>query len=329
MWKKAVVLGSSVLVVISATFVVNETAQIVSLANTISPTLGRVVLGSLMALYGAVIIVPVALFICTPKPISPPPDEKGPDYQTYLRRLAGRLVNNPNLTGTVALNDRTQIEAALRLLDSKADEVIKKSASILFVSTAVSQSGRLDALMVLVEQTRLVWRLAHIYDQRPAPRDFVRLYANVGAGIFAASSLEDMDICARIAPVIHQAVAHLSILHVASVVPGVGQAADKVTDIVLNAVVDGTANAYLTLRVGIMCQIYCRSITIVDRTIARRNASVAAAAMLGSVVGTTAAGVIKAIIAAAGETSGVAVQSAVSGVRAAATKLNPFGAMEK
>lgn len=73
MWKKAVVLGSSVLVVISATFVVNETAQIVSLANTISPTLGRVVLGSLMALYGAVIIVPVALFIRTPKPISPPP----------------------------------------------------------------------------------------------------------------------------------------------------------------------------------------------------------------------------------------------------------------
>jgi hypothetical protein len=330
MWKKWLALGSSVVIVVSVTFVVNQTAQIVSLANTISPVLGRVTLAGLLAFYAAVLLVPVTLFFRMPKPMSPPADEKSPEYQAYLLRLGRRLATNPSLASTVALNDRTQIEGALRLLDSKADEAIKKSASILFVSTAVSQNGRLDALMVLAEQTRLIWRVAHIYDQRPALRNLGSLYANVGATLFAANALEDMDIGAQVTPVIQQAVGHLSVLHMASLVPGLGQAADKVTDIVINAVIEGTANAYLTLRVGIICKVYCRAMTTVDRTVARRSAAVAAAAMLGSVVGTSAAAAVKAIVAAAGQAGESAALSAATGVRSAVTKLNPFkGIAEK
>ena len=91
------------------------------------------------------------------------------------------------------MNDRASIESALKVPDAKADDIIKRTASTLFVTTAVSQNGRLDALMVLADQTRLIWQVAHIYNQRPTLRDFGRLYANVGATLFAASELEDLD----------------------------------------------------------------------------------------------------------------------------------------
>jgi hypothetical protein len=344
MLRKLVLFGSLFVLVCSTVFVINQTAQVVSLANTISPALARIVLCALLTVYAVVILVPVVLLIRLPKPMIPPADEQSPGYQTYLRRLGARLAGNPHLIGADSLNDRTSIEAALQVLDAKADEVIRRAASTLFVSTAVSQSGKLDGLMVLAAQSRLIWQIAHIYNQRPSPRDFGRLYANVGAAIFAANALEDMDIGAQIAPVIHQAVAHLSILHVASVVPGVGQAADKVTDIVVNAFVEGTANAYLTLRVGIVCRTYCRSLTALDSREARRNASIAAASMLGSIVSGSVGKVIKAITAAVAKAgqSGVksaaaaamkvgqsGVESTASHIRLAASKLNPFKAVSK
>jgi len=95
---------------------------------------------------------------------------------------------------------------------------------------------------------------------------------------------------------------------------------------VIDAVVDGTANAYLTLRVGIVCQSYCRSITAVDSRQARRNASIAAASMLGSIVSTSAASVAKAIVAGAMKAGQSGAESAVTRLRRTGSKLNPFKA---
>jgi Domain of unknown function (DUF697) len=324
--KKLVSFGSLLVLVCSAIFVVNQTAQVVSLANTISPALGRVVLCVLLTIYAVALLVPVALLIRLPRSMIPPTDEQSPQYQTYLRRLGVRLAGNPLLTCAGSLDDRASVESALNVLDAKADEVVKRAASALFVSTAVSQNGKLDALMVLVAQTRLIWQVAHIYNQRPNPRDLWRLYPDVGAAIFAANAIEDMDIGAQIAPVIQQAALHLSALHAASLVPWVGQAADKMTDIVINAVVDGTANAYLTLRVGIVCRSYCRSITALDRKKARRNVSIVAASMLGSIVSASAASVVKAILAGAMKAGQSGAESAVTRLRRTSSRLNPFKA---
>ncbi len=316
MWKRLVTVFTLLVFVFATTFIVNQTAQVVSLANTVSPVLGKIVLIGLLVVYAAVILVPVALLLLLPKPIIPPPDEQSVEYQTYLRRLGARLAANPELIDAGPLNDRISIESALKILDAKADGIIKKTASTLFVTTAVSQNGSLDAIMVLAEQARLIWRVAHIYNQRPAPQEFGSLYANVGATVFAASQLEDLDVREQIEPVIRAAVGG----GVASFVPGLAE----VASIVMNAVLDGTANAYLTLRVGIICQTYCRSMTAIDRKTARRNSSLAAASMLGSIVAGSAGSVIKAIAAATRKAGGSVVESAATGIRGAAAKLNPF-----
>lgn len=316
MTKKLVVLASLFVLVSSLIFVINQTAQVVALAGTISPLLARIVLVALLILYAAVIAVPLVIFIRLPKGMTPPPDEQSDEYRLYLRRLAARLTLNPNLAGHTPLDTRESIHSALAILDAKADDIIKETASRLFISTAISQNGRLDALMVLAEQSRLIYRLAHLYNQRPALREFAKLYANVGATLFAARQLDDPNIREQIQPVFNAVLGHAAI----SLVPGVA----PVASIVVNSLLDGTANAFLTLRVGVICQNYCRCIHPANRNAIRRNSSLAAASMLGAIVLASAGTVSKAMMAAAKRAGEATVESATAGLRGAGARLNPF-----
>jgi hypothetical protein len=316
MAKRLIFIASLFVLVSSTVFIINQTAQVVALANTVSPLMGRVVLGILLIIYVVVITIPVVIFIRLPKGMTPPADDQSEEYRVYLRRLAARLVLNPALSGVTTTADRESIEATLRILDGKAEGIVKETASRLFVSTAISQNGRLDALMVLTEQSRLIYRIAHLYNQRPTLREFGALYANVGATLFAASQLDDLNISEQIQPVFNAVLGHAAI----SLLPGVA----PVASIVLNSMLDGTANAFLTLRVGVICQSYCRSIKVVSRSIIRRNASVVAASMLGSIVLASAGSVSKAMVAAAKRAGGATVESATAGIRGAGARLNPF-----
>jgi hypothetical protein len=298
-------------------FIINQTAQVVMLAGTISPLLAKVVLYALLGLYTLALLVPLVLLWRLPKSVVPPQAEHTPEYEAFLRCLSTRLAKNPHLMTTgVALDNRAGIEKALTLLDATANAIICSAASSVFVSTAVSQNGRLDALMVLAAQTRLIWRVTHVYNQRPSLQDFIRLYANIAATLFAASELDDLDLREQVEPVIKATIGG----SIAGLVPGV----TTVASIIVQSVLEGTANAYLTLRVGLIAQTYCRALTSVNRRHARRYASVTAAGMLGGIVSASAANVIKAIIRAAKQAGASTVESAAAGIRGVGAKLNPF-----
>ena len=93
-----------------------------------------------------------------------------------------------------------EIEAAVRQLSVEADSVVRRTASTVFLSTALMQNGRLDGLIVLFTQIQMVNRIARIYVQRPSPRELLRLYENVGGTAFVASSLESLDLGEMVAP---------------------------------------------------------------------------------------------------------------------------------
>jgi hypothetical protein len=316
MTKKLILIASLFVIFTTTIFIVNQTAQVVSLAGTIHPVFGRAVLLLLIAIYAFVIAVPGIAMLRLPKGMIAPPDENSDEYRNYLRCLGARLTCNPNVSCTTPLDRRDSIESAIATLDVKADAIINETAARLFVSTAISQNGRLDALMVLVEQSRLIYRIAHIYNQRPTLQEFARLYSNVGVTLFAARQLDDPNIREQIQPVFNAVLGHAAV----SLVPGV----TPVASIILNSLLDGTANAFLTLRVGLICRNYCRCITTVDQNVIRRNASVAAAGMLGSIVLSSAASVSKAMMGAAKRAGEATVESATSGVRKVGAKLNPF-----
>jgi len=256
--------------------VINQTIQITSFTSTINPTFGSIVLYSLLILYGIMILV-LVIAIRLPKVIRLPAEENSPEFETYLARLKKRLANNPYLKGlNLVLKNRADVETALKLLDSKADNIMKKTASSMFVSTAISQNGALDALLVLMGQMKMVWQITHLYNQRPSWAEIVDLYMNVIATTFAASQIEDLDISNQVEPMISSALGS----SIAATVPGVS----AVASILVSSTLNGAANAFLTLRVGIITKQYSASLTSPDKKSVIKSASLQAAARLGDII---------------------------------------------
>ncbi|MDO8671204.1 MAG: DUF697 domain-containing protein [Dehalococcoidia bacterium] len=287
--RRASLIAGILLLVIFVIFVANQTAQFVGLISSLNPAAGSVALVALLAIYAFLAAVPIVLFIRLPRAISPPTEQSSPEFETYVNRMKSRLASNPNLAGSgIAVTDRAGMEAAFKFLDAKADKIVKKTASVIFVSTAVSQSGRLDGLMVLVAQSQLVWRVAHVYNQRPSVQELVRLYTNVAFTTFASVQIEDLDVGDQVQSVLAPAITASAF----SAIPGAGAVASVLT----HAMVDGSANAFMTLRLGVIAKRYCSSYTGAKRPMLRRLASAEAAAMLGSIAIESGAVVSKAVI---------------------------------
>ena len=298
-------------------FVFNQTAQAVMLASSISPQFGKVVLFCLLGLYAIVIVVPVVIFVRLPKSLSVPADESSAEFQNYLEKLGRRLEKNSNLKELLGrLRTREEIQGAMKLLDEQSTSIIKNRASAVFLATAISQNGRLDALSVLVAQTRMIWEIAHIYNQRPSLGEMSKLYANVGSAVFLANEFQNLDISEQIEPTIR---AVIGTTFLASI-PGV----TGMSSLVVQSVLEGTSNAYLTLRVGVVSQRLCGSITRTDRKWIAGSASVAAAGMLGSIVTASGGKLVQAIVTIAKNAGVSAVESAAGRVREVGSKLNPF-----
>ncbi len=168
--KRIVILLSAFLIVIFVVFVFNQTMQIVQSARAVNLTFGNGVMWALIFLYAALLVTPFVLWFRLPKRILPPAETEGEAYDAFVAQFRKRLSRHPRLRG-MALESITDLENALQVLDKHADEVVTQTASAVFLSTAVLQSGRLDVLVVFAAQTRLIWRIAHVYYQRPSLRD--------------------------------------------------------------------------------------------------------------------------------------------------------------
>lgn len=308
--------ASAVILLLFTVFVINQTAQVVELASRVSPAFGTAVLWALLVFYAILIMVPAVLFLRLPRSLLPPASEDAPEFPAYLEALKKRLAANPRLKGC-ALADRQQVGEAITFLEQEADDIIQRAASNVFITTAVSQSGRLDAFLVLSAQSRMVWQIARLFYQRPTPRELMHLYANVAATTFVAGEIDDLDINEQIQPVLSSALGVL-----AGSVPGLQVA----TSIVVSSVLTGTTNAFLTLRVGIIAKRYCGSLVSGQRRTLRRAATTEAAKLLTGVVKQGTARVSRAVWEASKDKVGTAASGAKDRVKDAGKNLlSTFG----
>ena len=291
-WSRIALALAALGTVVFLGLVVNQTAQLVSLANTLHPTLGTAVLGVLLVVYAVCFLVPIVLFFRLPKPLQPPPFDEGREFERHLRTLARRLAGNER-AGPGPFRTREEVEAGLERLDARADDIARRSGSEVFIATAVSQHGSLDALVVLGIQAKMIWRIAHVYHQRPGARELVHLYANVAATAFIAGEMEDTDISDHIQPVVSGVFGS-----VAGSVPGLQTA----STVFVTSVLGGATNAFLTLRVAMIAKQYCAALTSRPRRSLRRAAVVQAGTMLGAIVRTGARRVSQGLLTASGRT---------------------------
>lgn len=274
-------------------FVINQTAQLVNLAGNVSPLLGQIVLYALLFIYAAIIIVPVVWICKMPRTLFPPEQTDSKEYKAFVCKLGKRLAKNPHLEGvSIDINDLSSVESALKSLNIKADERIKAAASSVFIMTAISQYGALDAFIVLLAQLRMVWQVTTLYNQRPALRELAYLYSNVFATAFLAGRIENLDLLEdQLEPVIASIIGG----SLSSLTPALNTA----TSIVTNSVIEGSANAFLTLRVGIITKLYCASLIRQEKGQLRQIAAVQAISLLGKVLAESAFTVSKIVFKAA------------------------------
>lgn len=172
--------------------------------------------------------------------------------EAFARELSRRLCANPHIreAGLVSSGseDREWQSRCMALLNKKADAEIEQNARRVFLATALSQNGKLDAVIVFVSLCRLVWRISAIYNQRPHPREIMSLYWAVVSATFLALSLEELDITTEISVGFGQALHAMAPAGLTASIPFAGKALHAVT----SAAIDGTANCYLALRAGIV-----------------------------------------------------------------------------
>jgi hypothetical protein len=291
--------------------VVATLSQLANGADRLFAGSGQIVFLILLAAFIVLASTPIILYLRLPEHLSPPENESGPELLKYQQwqLLALRLNRNlePNLLAEVS-----DIPKALAKLSIQADSKIKNAANAIFVSTAVMQNGKLDGLIMLFTQAKLVWNVATIYHLRPSPRQLIYLYSNVGAAMLVAENLDDIDFAEIASPIVTSVAPSL-----AGAVPGLQGVASLLT----NSLANGAANAFLTLRVGLLAKAYCAPQSKPDSKKTRASATSQAFSLVGEIVKTNGAKVMKAVWGGISSPLAGATESVISSVKSATVKV--------
>ena len=268
--RKSLAVLSVAVSIIVLIVIVNQLVQFSEVLGRISPALGQVSLGLFLLVLLLAALTPVYLYVKLPGPLIPPKESEGPVHDEYIRKLGKRLSSNPVVEAN-SIEGPEQVKAVIKELDIKSDLSIKRSANRAFITTAISQNGALDALFILGLQFRLIWEIAHIYEQRPTLKDLSFLYTNVMVTAFIASSIDEAEYYEIVESSMSQGIGS-----VLSMVPG--------TALIVNSAITGSSNAFLTLRIGKVTQQYCGSLVRQERQTIRNSATAKAAKMLAGIV---------------------------------------------
>ena len=283
---RTVVIGLAILLTVCiASLIIAGITSVIALADRIHPIAGSIMFWTIVLAAAATALYCAIAYANLPGALIPPDETTGPKHDAYLEALRLRLAANPRIRG-LSVSTNEEIEAAIGVLSTEADAVVRRTASTVFLSTALMQNGRLDALILLFTQIQMVGRVARIYVQRPSPREMIRLYVNVAGTAFISSGLESLDLGEMVAPLATSVVPALK-----GGIPGLS----GISALLVKCVSNGAANAFLTLRVGEVARRYCELTSRSSAESIRKSATAAAVQHLGRIVRENGALVVRKI----------------------------------
>ncbi|PYL10276.1 MAG: hypothetical protein DME33_01605 [Verrucomicrobia bacterium] len=313
-WNKIVLVLLTLGVVSMLSLFVAGAMSLISFAERIHPLAGTIVFWSISLAAGVCALYCVIAYARLPAALVPPKEASGAKHDAYLQALRARLASNPR-TRELPLVTPADIEAAVTQLSKEADTVVRRTASTVFLSTALMQNGRLDGLVVLFTQIQMVNRVARVYVQRPSPRELMRLYANVAGTALIASGLESLDLGEMIAPLATSVVPALK-----GGIPGLS----GISALLVRCISNGAANAFLTLRVGEVARRYCALTSRCSPDAIRKSATAAAVHHLGRIVRENGALVVRKIWEAARDSGVSKVEDIAGATRDLFTRISPW-----
>ena len=253
---------------------VSAISQVADFADRAIPGAAVWIFWGLMLTFAGLLLFSLRLFFSLPKSPIPPAGDDPAAAQAYREALCEHLRRNPLLSG-IEIASGDDVPGAMATLGENADSLVKRTASTVFVSTAVMQNGRLDGLFVLVSQLRLVWRIAVIYRGRPSPRQLLSLYSNVGANVLIADNLQEVDFAEIATPIVAAIFPSIK-----GGIPGL----QGISTLLVNSLANGAANAFLTLRVGLIARAYCEALTVPAAGAVRKAATIESLSLVADIV---------------------------------------------
>lgn len=281
-YKTLVLTVATIFLVSFAIIMINQVSQLIQSATSVNPVFGQILLLFFILLLIVGVLSVAGIIVSLDKPLEIPDLNDNEAYKVFIGKLKKRLVRNKylkskNFTWNPEKDDQLQVEEAIALLNEESIRIIKKEASAVFITTAVSQNGSLDSVFVFVSASRLIWQVAMLYNQRPAISDLTKLYSNVFGTVLLSRQIDDLDLLSeQLEPVISSLFGG----SVGSIVPGFSFAATFIVD----SLMEGSINALLMLRVGLITQKYVSSITKVEKRTIGKSATIQACGLLGSLI---------------------------------------------
>lgn len=313
-WKKAFrtisVLTSIIVILLFIVFVFNQFAQLYNNIKGFNETLATLIIFLLSFLIVGTITFSILSFIRYPQVLELPDSPGDEEYKKHVFSVYNRLKRNKILneigfewSGKISTEE---IYRAYDALHQYSDEIILKNGNSVFLTTAISQNGVLDGIVVLLTLIKMIWQITQVYEGRPSIPRIIYLYTRVVGVVFVARSIEDFDLIEeQIEPIIGSVIGG----SVLSLVPGSVQ----ITNLIINSLMEGSVNALLTLRVGIVTRKYITALTKPSTSFLRRSASMQAVGMLGGIMKENSIAIVKSFVNAV-KKSGIST----------ASKYNPF-----
>lgn len=287
-------------------FVINQFVLLYDLLYRIHPYLAIGLTTILGGITLVILIRLIFLFIRSPKVVvlseNPTPEQ----YNQYLDDMISILKKNRHLKeidfDQESVSKDYLVTQAFNTLDSLSFPLIKRNSNSIFLSTAVSQNGSLDSILVLISMIKMIWQLANVYQTRPSIKSIGKLYLQVASIVFMARTIEDSDLIEeQLEPLITSLIGE----SIASAIPGMA----PITNLVVSSVLEGSLNAFLTLRVGIIAQSYLGMEVPQSKNFIRRNASLTSVRYMGSIIKENSKLVIKTIASSVKKAGGQKVKN--------------------
>jgi uncharacterized protein DUF697 len=292
-------------------FAIDLSMGVSALVGKLVPASDPYLLYALLLLLGGAALWVTFSIVFKPGAIIVPDDPTEADLAALRKRLVRRLKRNQLVKREgFDLDTPEGMEAALAALRRESHEDIKSTARFVFLSTAVSRNGKLDSIAVMISLLRLVWRLTKIYGTRPSFREIYYIYMNVAWTAAFAFAIEDFDLTDQVGAIVGNTV---------SAIPG----APPITALITAAIMDGSINAYLVIRVGVLTQKYL-SLDVKPHQKISKSTSFTAVKMLTEVSSTAAVPVAKMLMRIS---HSAAKTSAKKAVDIAATTARKTGSM--